>query len=892
MPHNTIDQTLTLTKLQRPRVGRGLVPRPHLLERLNATQNLTLVLAPAGYGKTTLLSTWLETCPVPNAWLALDEHDDDPAVFVTYLAEALHTMFPAAANNTLTVVNGVTLPAVEVIARQLLNDLAAIEQDFILVLDDYHVLRQQAIHALMTTILRHPPRPLHLVIASRHDPPLPLAGLRARGHVVELRAADLHFTLEEAAQFLREVMALSIDERTISVLAARTEGWPVGLRLAGLSLRQQRSLGMIAADTDGDNRYVMDYLVTEVLSQLPISVQEFLIKTSILDQLCGPLCEVVTDMVDRMFNGQYILEWLERADLFLAPVDEQRRWYRCHHLFRQLLRHRLEQQHGRAEIAALHLRASTWLAQNGYLDEALHHALAAGNMIAAAQIVAQHRHALTNQAEWQRLDRWVHLFPREVIDEQPDLLLAEVWLKFMRQQLAEVPALLDRVEALLPQLSSETAEHLQGEVEARRSAQYYWTGNLAQSMSTAQRALEKIPGEWWYIRGYARLFLSGGYQMSGDLTQAYAALYATGEPDQSRGYQNLLIGLACLVHWATADLSGMVQSARRVLAASNPSDRSEVFTWSQHHVGLYHYQRNDLATAEKYLLPLVLQPYTSHAMCFLNSAVLLARIRQAQSQPAEAQEIVDVMLSFALETHSEVARFSAQAFQAELALRQGRLAEAGQWAEHYGSIRPVPMPFAYVPPLTLAMILLAQDTPASRQRARQFLAQMDDYFTPIHYTSVRIRILALQAMLYSAEGDEQQALAALAQSIALAEPGGFLRFFVDLGAPLNPLLLKLAQRGVSPSYLAEILAAFGADETSQAETIALASAPQPSLILTNRELEVLVLLEKRYTDKEIAEALVISPETVRSHVAHLGDKLGARGRRAIVQAAKDQQFLA
>ena len=321
-------------------------------------------------------------------------------------------------------------------------------------------------------------------------------------------------------------------------------------------MRQRHTPGLIAANALGDNRYVMDYLITEVLSQLPISVQEFLIKTSILDQLCSSLCEAVTGMVDRMSSGQSILEWLERADLFLTPADDQRRWYRCHHLFRQLLRDRLQQLHGAAEIAALHLRASAWFAENGYLDEALQHALDANDMAAAVQIVAQHRHELMNQAQWQRLDRWAHLFPREVIDEQPDLLLIEVWLNFIRQRLGEMPALLDRVEALLPRLPPEAAKRLLGEVESRRSALLYWSGDLARSMALAEQALEKIPLKWWYVRGYARLFLSGGYQISGDLTQAYATLYETGEPDQGLGYQNLLMGAACFDSLARGGLSG------------------------------------------------------------------------------------------------------------------------------------------------------------------------------------------------------------------------------------------------------------------------------------------------------------------------------------------------
>jgi LuxR family maltose regulon positive regulatory protein len=895
--------SLSSTKIQRSRVGRRLVSRPRLVDQLNPPNSLTFILAPAGYGKTTLLSTWLETCRLPNAWLSLDEHDNDLAVFVTGLAEALRGILPAMLDNTLTALNGITLPPSEEITRILLNDLSLIQQDFILVLDDYHVIRNRAIHELMSELVSHLPYTLHLVISSRYDPPFLLAGLRARGYVTELRGGDLRFTPEEAGQFLAETMALKLDERTISVLSARTEGWPASLRLVALSLRQQPSTGAFAADVLRDNRYVMDYLVAEVLSQLPIPVQEFLIKCSILDQLCPPLCEAVTGMADLMFSGQPILEWLERAGLFLATADNRQRWYRCHQLFQQLLRDRLEQQYGPAEIAALQLRASAWFADHGYLDEALHLAQAGNDLAAAVRIIAQHRQDLMNRAQWQRVDRWLHLFPREVIDEQPHLLLLEVWLKFTRQQLGEAAVLLDRVEALLPSLSPESGVPLQGEVKAWRSALLYWSGDFAHSMMTAQQALEEVPPQCRYLHGYTHLFLSGDYVASGDLTRAVATVYATGEPEQGREYQQFLIGLACFIHWITADLAGLGQAACQVMADDIPADRAAIVTWPQLYLGLYYYQRNELADAEKYLLPLVSQPYLSQANCFLNSAVLLARIRQRQGHPEEAQKIAQFMTSFALETNSEVVLLGARAFQAELAWRQGRLAEASQWAAHWaaqsGTFRRVPLTFPFVPLLVRARILVAQDTPASRQQARELLTEMDDYYGSIHFTTIRISVLALLAMLHSAEGDEQQALAALSHSIALAEPGGFIRLFVDLGTALKSLLRKFAQKlmqqGVSSQYLADLLAAFEAEDAQpaagQLPRTEPVSTPSDSALLTNREQEVLALLAKRYTDKEIAEALVISPKTVSNHIEHLSDKFGVHGRRAIVAAAKEQGLL-
>jgi len=869
-----------------------LVPRPQLLEQLDAAQSLTLIVAPAGGGKTTLLSTWLETCHLPHAWLSLDENDNDLGIFATYLISALQTLFPVF-DNTLAAVSGATLPSPGTIARSLLNDLAAVEQDFVLVLDDYQAIRSQAIHDLMTEIVLHPPRTLHLVIAARQDPPLPLAALRGHGDVMELRKADLWFTPEESRRFLVESMRLPLDEQAIAGLTANIGGWPVGLRLVALYLRQQPA-AMPAADALGNSRYIMDYLAAEVLSRLPLAIQEFLIKTSLLDKLHGPLCEAVTGMADKLASGQPILEWLEYTDLFVTAIDDRRHWYRFHDLFREFLRTRLEQMHGPAEIAALHLRASAWYAANGDLDAALQHAVAAGDMAAAVQIVAQHRHDLLNRSEWQHANRWLGLFPREVIDAQPDLLQIEIWGKFVRNQPAEVPALFARVEALLPGLPPERANRLQGEVDARRACLYYLGGDFARSITLARRALEKLPLSDIYLRGFARGYQSLSYLASGDQAQAYATFYQTGEPVAQES-RTTLATMACFVHWAAADLAGMAQAARYAVDDSALSDRTENATWSRYYLGLYHYQRNELTAAEEFLLPLVEQPYLLSSICFLNSAVMLARIRQVQGQPEASLRIVDHMLSFGLETHSEATLFNVRAFQAELALRQGHLAAASQWAADYGPFRPALLVSLFVPSTVLALILLAQDTPASRQQARELLSQMNDYYSSIHYTTIRIRVLALQAMLYSAEGDEPQALAILSDSIALAAPGGFLRLFVDLGTALKPLLQKLARQGVAPANIDEILAAFGPDEASPMVGQPLATEPvtRPagSTLLTHRELDVLQLLARRYTDKDIADALVISPRTVSSHIDHLGDKLGVHGRRAIVEAAQAQGLL-
>jgi LuxR family transcriptional regulator, maltose regulon positive regulatory protein len=889
MQDSAVAQPITLSKLHRPRVGGQPVQRDRLLAQLSAMAGLTLVIAPAGYGKTTLLATWLETCTLPSAWLSLDEHDDDLVVFGTYLAAAVRTLFPAACQDTLELLHGITTPPVDVINRTLSNDLSALPHEFVLVLDDYHVIHSRDIHMLMTRLTRHLPQPLHLVLAARTDPSL-LSGLRARGHVIELREADLRFSPEETASLLREDMRLAVDERIVADLQQYTEGWAAGLRLAALYFRHTGDLTGLAVDRLGSNRYIMSYLLTEVLAQVPDAVQEFLLKTSILDRFCVPLCQTVTGTAEAEVRS--CLAWLEANDLFIRSVDEERRWFHYHRLFQRLLLNQLEQRHSRAEIAVLHLQACAWFAGNGYPEDALQHALAAGDTPAAVQIVAQHRCQAMNDEQWHRVERWLHLFPRGVIDTQPELLLAEAWLMRIHHHMNEMAALVDRAEDLIRQMDLEPAlaGRLLGEIDAERATQYYFYSDAPHSFASAQRALEKIPPQWWCLRAHARLALSVNYQMQGDLAGAYATLYAPGEPDHGRAMHIRLLVNACVVHQVAADLSGMAQAATQVLEESDRGGAQvETIAWARHFLGIFHYERNNLADAETYLAPLVSQPYQAHLLCSLHSGAALALLRQAQGQPDQAHEIAEMMVSLALATGSAGALAMAQAFQAELALRQGRLAEAGQWAEQFTGPLTTPQAFFFHRPLTLIRILLAQNTPASRQQAGKILPTLYDYFTSIHYTFVRIEVLALQALLYQTEGKESAALAALESALVLAEPGGFIRLFVDLGEPLQQLLTALAANRPAGPYLTRILAAF--PKTSS--PLATRSHANAALLspLTPREFDVLELLEKHYMDREIAETLVVSVDTVHSHVAHIGEKLGARGRRAIVQAAKDQGIL-
>lgn len=882
--------SLTKTKLHRPRPIRGLLARPRLVHSLDNSQTLTLLLAPAGYGKTTLLSTWLEGSDLPSAWLSLDERDNDLVVFSSYLASAVHTVFRGLLHNVVRVTSGLTEPTPDLLIRTIVNGLDAVTRPFVLVLDDYHTIHNPAIHTLMTEIIQQSPWGLLLVISSRHDPPLPLARLHARFDVLELRAADLQFTEDEAAHFLQSTVSGTLDDHTLSSIIAGLEGWPAGLRLAALALRDTESLSRMAAVSPTGNPLIAQYFIDEVLQQLPQAIQECLLKMSLFENLSRPLCETVVGVESVNIDGQPILEWLSHNGAFVVASDEQGHWFRLHNLFRRLLQTRLHSAYTTSEIADLHARASAWYEANGYLDEALDHALQAGGSGAALRVVARHRHELMNQAERHRLERWTNLFPDMVIQNQPTLLLNLIWLKFIDQRFAEARHLLDRVDDLLDKHPDDNRKSLLGEAAARRCQVCYWLGEFDRAIEAAESALHHIPVEWWYIRATARFFLGLSYQCLGHLSRAFSALNPNDELLPPESYRTLLTGMQTFLYWAEADFGELAHAASYLFSREERVQESELTAWGRFFVGFVHYQRNELQIAEDYLMSLLSTSYPYHPAAVMNSAAVMVKIRMAQHQIEEAQQVVDAMQGFAVSLHSTALQIAGAALHAYLAMRCGRLAEAGQWAEQNASFSRIPAPFPFSAPVVAVSILLEQDTSATRQSARQLLAEMADYFTSIHNRSRRVEILALQAILEWNEGNESAALDALEESVNLAEPSSAARLFVDLSLRLEPLLKKLFQRGQSLSYLSEVLAAFNTKETPPA----VPSQPpsiQNAILLTYREQEVLALLADRCSDKEIADSLVISTETVRTHINHLFQKLHVHGRRALVQAAKDRGLL-
>ncbi len=889
---------LLRTKFYRPSLPQDLLVRPRLIDQLNQALRhpLILISAPAGYGKSVLASSFLQTCPLPSAWLSLDEQDADLRLFLDYVLTALDALFAGSLRHTQSLLAGTSLPPVAIIADSLVNELAELESEFILVLEDVHLLRTADIYGFLSALLRHPLPGFHLLLLTRQDPPLELGRLRAYDQLGEIRGRDLRFTAGEMAAFMDHAVAIRLRNETLAVLAERTEGWAAGLRLVALMLRNGGDADQQIAQLGAENRYVVDYLVSQVLARIPPELEDFLLKTSILDMLCGSLCDAVMDAGDATARGQANLQWLEELNLFTMCLDEERLWYRYHHLFQGLLRSRLERTLNVGAIAALHLRASAWYANHGHIDEALRHALAGGDTPGAVQLVAQHRHHLVNTEQRPRLERWLTVFPEATVAQHPDLLLAKVWSnRTGRSDTQTGLARLEQVQTLVDRLTSEPerARQFQGEIDALRCIGKTFAANDPQGViMLATRALETLPREWYLARATAWLHLAVAQHMCGQLELAKTLLTIGQQEDMaaSNAAYVRIAGASAFIHWMNADLARLLQTAQHIVGVTQSANLVESHNWGHCFLATATYQRNELAAAELHANVVLEQRYGCDPVSVAHSACVLAAIHQAHGSPEAARVTLEQARDYLREMRSEALLLLVQAFGAELAARQGDLDTAGRWAATVGPLIPLGvMAFFYAPQLTLPRVLLAMNTPASRQQAAASLSRLHAFVTETHNTRFLIDVLALEALLHAAEGNEPAALQTLEQALLLAQPGGFIRVFVDLGPAIAGLLKQLPRQNPAAEYVDRILRAFAATATGalpSAQLRRLPAAPT-NLVepLTRRELEILELMAQWLSARDIAQRLVISEATVKRHIANIFQKLAVNKRGEAVTTA-------
>ncbi|HEX6551657.1 MAG TPA: LuxR C-terminal-related transcriptional regulator [Ktedonobacteraceae bacterium] len=897
-------RSLSRTKLYRPRPGGDVIPRARLIERLNAglSGHVTLLSAPAGFGKTTLLTAWLETIAGPIAWLSLDENDNELRVFVHLLTTALQTVFPDGFQATSSLLKASRFPSPEQVATLFINDLADVPEDVILVLDDYHTIHTSEIHALLDFLIDHLPLQLHLVLVTRFDPPLPLARWRARGHLTELRNTDLRFTLQETQAFLARVLGKEAAYETAMALEERTEGWTAMVRLAALSLRNSSdAASFMQRLRHSPDRNMSRYLVEEVLDQLTPAVQELLVRTSMLDQFCAELCAVVMGSDASKAQVQATLEWVERSNLFLVSLDERQGWYRLHHLFQQLLEQRLREHASTEEVATLHRRASAWYTGQGLIDEALKHALAAGDVSSAAQLVEAHFLWAFEQEQWAQLEHWLRLLPEEQIQGSPGLLVARAWIVLTHGQLADFPRLLTAAERLLAttdsgasDMGNQKSRLLHALIAIFWSQFQYRTGQAQASLESARSALVWIPPGEEYVASYAKQWLAAYNQATGQEDVALAQLQqALRDHSTHRNSTARLLFAQAWVYLAAGKLPQLEQTARHVLRLAQDADLALSHYWAHWWLGVVYYEWNDLDAAVYHCSVVIANQHLASFWAVQAAMGVLAFAYHGQGLGTRAQETARALLEWVQEQHNMPLLATAYAFQAQLALLQDEVEEASQWLEMAGEQEVQgPMMFFEDPPITTAWMLLAQGDAQSVARGQALLTQLLQHVEAIHSTRKTINVLALQAWAYDLQGRVPEALAVLERALALARPGGFLRTFANL-SPLAKVLHELRKRRKASqqvdnkldAYLQRILVAMN-PQAAQAVSMEKLLRQEGIEPLTDRELHILRLLDKDLTNKEIARELVVTPGTVKVHTTNVYRKLSVNNRRAAVTLAK------
>ena len=909
----TRHDVLLSTKLHTPGLRPGFVPRPRLTERLDEAlgRGLVLVCAPAGYGKTALLAGWAQHYERPVAWLSLDAGDNDPARFWRHALAALDGVCPGVGERVGPLLGPPSPPSFEGLVTALVNELAArLGADEVpLVLDDYHLVGSQPVHASLGFLLEHLPPGLHPVLASRADPPLALARLRARGQLTELRDAELRFTDGEAADVLREVSGAELPGAMVTALAARTEGWAVGLQLAALSLRGQANVAEFVAAFTGSHRYVLDYLAEEVLEQQSEQVRDFLLETSVLDRLSGTLCDAVTGRA----GSQALLEQVERAGLFLVPLDEVRGWWRYHHLFADLLRARLQQeQPGQSEHR--HRNAAAWYDKHGLADDAIRHAVAAGEMLWAARLIEQDFDSAYNlRGEGETIQRWLSVLPADLVRSRPRLLLAQAQLRGTSGHLEDLEQLVDAAERVSATGSDEPFEPTAGlaasllvnvpaHIALERAYLAQLRGDAEATAAFSSRALaESRAGESLLICT-VQGFLAVAEWLRGRLAAAGGA-FTSGVA----GWR--AAGLSTHAAWGGYSLAQMQCGQGRLDAAVRTCQQALEFAetvgrGARPGVGLAYmglggvaYQRNELDIALRHVtegIPLCRQFVYTPPLAF--GLATLAWIRQATGDPAGALAAMNEAVQAGPVPAGPLNPVPAQ--RARLLLAQGDVDGAARWTKENGLRAEDDPRYASEPGhLVLARVLLAQGRPG------QALALLDRLYAAAvtqDRTGSVIEAGALRALALSAMGEDADAVAGLAEALALACPQGYVRVFTDEGPPMAALLGRLiaAQRvgrvaaEVPFGCLARLQRSFDAGQAAPNAGRGTA-AVVPGLVepLTSRELEVLAMLAAGRPNQAIAGELVVTLDTVKKHVSHVLRKLGAANRTEAVSRARELDLI-
>lgn len=885
------------TKLYVPPHRTKTVLRPRLIERLNegltSCRKLTLISAPAGFGKSTLVSEWvaaLSTSALPLgeglgvrvAWLSLDEGDNDPTRFLTCLIVALQTIAANIGKGMLGVLQDPQPPSIESMLTTLLNEIATLPNSFILVLDDYHTLDAKSIDDALAFLLEHLPPQMHLVIATREDPHLPLARLRARDQLTELRAADLRFTSAEAAEFLNQMMGLDLSAGDIAALETRTEGWIAGLQLAAISMQGHQDTPSFIKSFTGSHHFVLDYLVEEVLQRQKPSLQTFLLRTSILDRMCGPLCDAV--LLDPSFSGQETLEYLEHANLFIVPLDNERRWYRYHHLFADLLRQRLQQIDNAADY---HIRASEWYENNDLMLEAFRHAAAANDVERAARLMESKEMPLHLPGVATAILNWLESLPTTVLNAQPALWWKQAALMLTIGQTKGVEEKLVSTEAALAAAAvpgaepDDTTRNLIGKIAVARAVLAQTLYEAETSLAHARRALEYLHPNNLSYRSAATQVIGFAYYLRGQRAEAgrtYAQALSLAEAAGDNSYAVMAttrLGQIQEIGNQLYEAAETYRHALQLIGDYPPPNAAVVY------LGLarIYYEWNDLDAAEQYAeqsLKLARQ-YDQIIDRLILSELFLAGLKLARGDAVDAARILSQTEQTARQNNFAIRLPDIAATQALVHLRQGNLEAAALLARQNDL------------PLIQARVLIAHKDPSA---ALAVLEPQRQEAQTRDWADRLLNVMALQSIALYAHREKEKALELFRDVLAQAEPGGFIRLFVDEGEMMRLMIcdFRFSILKTAPhlsAYLEKLLAAFPSTAVENPKRN-LQNLVEP---LSQRELEILGLIAQGLSNREISERLFLALDTIKGHNRRIFGKLQVASRTEAIARARELSLL-
>lgn len=869
---------LLQTKLGAPVIRDRLVTRSRLLLRLEDglqregefLRKLTLVSAPAGYGKTTLVAGWMRTVSRPFTWLSLDETDNDPLRFLAYLVAAVNKMGVGQSTNQ--VLRSSQPPPAEAVISILLNEITASQQMFYLVLDDYHTIHAPQIHKVVSFFLEHQPACIHLILITREDPLLPIPRLRSQGRVLEIRQEDLRFTADEENHFLCDVMNLDLSLEEMAVLEQRTEGWIAGLQLAALAMQGISSQGSTAMrdfiqEFAGSSRFVIDYLITEVFQQQPGSIQEFLLNTAILQRMTGELCDILTGQS----GSQALLEHLEQSNLFIIPLDQDRVWYRYHHLFLEFLRHRLRTQFS-AKLPELHLSASRWFEANGYLAEAIQHAIAAASWERAGSLIEQAKDAMLRHGEIATLLGWYRSLPEVFIHSKPDLCLGYAWPLLLSSQPDLAESLLISAEPMIAEGST-----IQGDFFALQAYLARVRGDHAAVIKASEQALPLLTPTNPAARGTLAVNLGIAYWHCGRLDDTEKIMaevqYSAAQSGNlyavltARFFRARVLASRGLLHQAEAQYQQLIRE----------SGQTPITALLHYDLCILDIEWDHLEAAEQHSrLGMELSAQTANPEFLSSGHMLKALIHLARQNFPAALAEADQAYELAREYPPSV-RARSEALYVRIMLAMGNIQKAVRWAEQMPPIGDVHPLYRYLD-LTHPRLLIAL---GKKEEARELLAKGCQVARENGWGYGLVAGLSLQALVASTS---DEAITLISEALHLAQPENYLGTFLDAGSGLVPLLQEAARRGYQPAYAGHLIAEINA----HGGFVSIPGLPEP---LSEREIEVLRLVVAGFSNREIARQLVITLGTAKTHIHNICGKLGANNRMQVAIKAKEMNLV-